>query len=397
MGKGKPKRVILYTGKGGVGKTTIAAATAIRCADLGYRTLVMSTDTAHSLGDSLESPIGNEVVQVGENLWAQEVDSLYQLEKYWGVLKAYLSTLLASQGIDEITSEELANLPGMEEVSSLLQLNHLAREGDYDIIVVDCAPTGETMQLLGFPDMARWWLEKLFPIGRAATRVVRPVVQPLIRLPLPTDDVFTAAQNLLQSVEEMKEILADTSMTSIRLVLNLERMVIKESQRAYTYFNLFGYCTDAVILNKVLPEGAADGFWEQWTATQGRYAQMVEEAFSPLPILRVPLFSQEIVGVKLLRQVADHLFGDDDPARMYYRGTPQKVTKQGNRYILTLSLPFVGKEEVELLQTGHELIVRVGTYKRSIFLPATLAGLDARDARLEDGKLNIVFSPRPRT
>ncbi|MDR5694191.1 MAG: ArsA family ATPase [Armatimonadota bacterium] len=390
------KRVILYTGKGGVGKTTVAAATAIRCADLGYRTLVMSTDTAHSLGDSLESPIGNEVVKVGENLWAQEVDSLYQLEKYWGVLKAYLSTLLASQGVDEITSEELANLPGMEEISSLLQLSHLAREGNYDVIVVDCAPTGETIQLLGFPDMARWWLEKLFPIGRAATRVVRPVVQPLIRLPLPTDDVFVAAQNLLHAVEEMKEILADTSTTSIRLVLNLEKMVIKESQRAYTYFNLFGYGTDAIIVNKVLPEGTMDGLFGQWSETQRKYAQMIEEAFTPLPILHVPLFPHEVVGVKMLRQVAEHLFGDDDPTRLYYKGTPQKVTKQGNRYILTLSLPFVEKGEVELLQTGHELIVRVGTFKRNIFLPLTLAGLDARDARLEDGKLNIVFSPRSR-
>jgi len=257
-------RILLYTGKGGVGKTTVSAATALALADRGYRTLVMSTDVAHSLSDAFEVSIGREIKKIGDRLWGQEVDPLYQLEKYWGVLREYITSVFRARGLDEVVAEELANLPGMEEIASLMQLVAVAREGKFDVIVVDCAPTGETMQLLSFPEMARWWLEKLFPIQRAVIRVARPVVQPFVDIPLPTDAVLGAVKDLILHVDAMRQVLADEDTTSIRLVLNLEKMVIKETQRAYTYFSLFGYSTDAVIVNRVLPQDVDSELVRAW-------------------------------------------------------------------------------------------------------------------------------------
>lgn len=387
-------RVLLYTGKGGVGKTTVAAATAVRCAERGYRTLVFSTDVAHSLGDALEKEIGPETVQVRPRLFAQEVDSLYQLEKYWGTLRRYMTALLQSRGLEDIVADELANLPGMEEIASLMELAIHVESGKYDVIVIDCAPTGETMQLLGFPDMARWWLDKIFPISRQVARVVRPVVQPLVGVPLPSDEVFLATRDLILQVDGIREILADTEMTSIRLVLNLEKMVIKEAQRAFTYFNLFGYATDLIIVNRVLPKDAGGDYFETWRETEDRYLHVAEEAFSPLPIRQVPFYRQEVVGMKMLAKVASDLFGEDDPASRFYTGVPQKIERQGNAYLLSVTLPFASKEDVEILQSNRDLAVRVGAYKRNIALPSSLAGMQARSARLRGQTLVVTFGRR---
>lgn len=387
-------RVLLFTGKGGVGKTTVAAATAVKAAERGYRTLAMSTDTAHSLGDAFEKDIGNEVVRIGTRLWAQEVDSLRQLEKYWGILKRYMVTLLHSRGLEDVVAEEMANLPGMEEIASLLELRSHIESKQYDVIVIDCAPTGETMQLLSFPDMARWWLNKIFPIQRKVARIIGPVVQPLIDIPLPTDEVFLAARDLILDVEGIKEILADTSTTTIRLVLNPEKMVIKEAQRAFTYFNLFGYATDLIVVNRVLPEAAGSGYFRGWRATQARYLTMVDEAFSPVPIRQVPFYDRETTGLPMLLAVAKDLYGDEDPASRFYTGLPQKIEKRKDEYVMTLHVPFVGKDDVDILQGNGDLTVRIGPYKRNVMLPKSLAGMEARGATLREEWLAITFARR---
>lgn len=390
-------RIILYTGKGGVGKTTVSAATALATAARGYRTLVISTDAAHSLQDALEVSIGREIRRIGSHLWAQDVDALYQLEKYWGVLRKYISSVLRAGGLDDVVADELANLPGMEEIASLMQLTAVARDGRFDVVVVDCAPTGETMQLLSFPEMARWWLEKLFPIQRAVVRMARPVVQPFVEIPLPSDEVFASVKDLILNVDEMRRLLADPATTSIRLVLNLEKMVIKESQRAYTYFSLFGYATDAVIVNRVLPETVDGRFLRFWAEAQRRYRQMVQEAFAPLPILELPLSEQEIVGRRRLLEAARILYGDRDPTARLYKGTPQKVERRGKRYILSLAAPFTERGSVDISQKGDDLVIRIGAYKRNLSLPRTLAGLQATGAHLDGEQLLITFGKEATT
>ncbi len=384
-------RIILYTGKGGVGKTTVSAATALAIAAKGVRTLVISTDTAHSLSDALEVPIGREVRRLGTNLWGQEVDALYQLEKYWGVLRRYISSVLRARGLDDVVADELANLPGMEEIASLMQLTAVSREDRFDVVIVDCAPTGETMQLLSFPEMARWWLEKLFPIHRAVTRVARPVVQPFVDIPLPTDDVFTAVRDLILNVGEMRGLLADPATTSIRLVVNLEKIVIKETQRAYTYFSLFGYATDAVVINRALPQTVDGQFLQTWAQAQRRYREMVHEAFAPLPILELPLGEQEIVGRRRLLDAARILYAGRDPADRLYTGILQTVERKGKRYILSIATPFTERGKVDISQKGDELMVRVGAFKRNLSLPRALAGLQADEARLDGERLLITF------
>ena len=385
-------RIILFTGKGGVGKTTVSAATALAAAARGSRTLVVSTDVAHSLGDALAVEIGRDIRRIGPNLWGQEVDALYQLEKYWGVLRQYISSVLRARGLDDVVADELANLPGMEEIASLMQLTSVARDNRFDVIIVDCAPTGETMQLLSFPEMARWWLEKLFPIQRAVARMARPVVQPFVGIPLPTDDVFTAVKDLILKVDDMRGLLADPEISSIRLVLNLEKMVIKETQRAYTYFSLFGYATDAVIVNRSLPQTVDGRFLSGWVEAQRRYRDMVQEAFAPLPILELPLSENEIVGRRRLLDAARLLYGDRDPATRLFTGVPQKVERKGRRYVLTLAAPFTERGKVDISQKGEDLMVRVGAYKRNLALPRTLAGLQATGAHLDGERLLITFS-----
>jgi len=385
-------RIILFTGKGGVGKTTVSAATALAAAARGSRTLVVSTDVAHSLGDALAVEIGRDIRRIGPNLWGQEVDALYQLEKYWGVLRQYISSVLRARGLDDVVADELANLPGMEEIASLMQLTSVARDNRFDVIIVDCAPTGETMQLLSFPEMARWWLEKLFPIQRAVARMARPVVQPFVGIPLPTDDVFTAVKDLILKVDDMRGLLADPEISSIRLVLNLEKMVIKETQRAYTYFSLFGYATDAVIVNRSLPQTVDGRFLSGWVEAQRRYRDMVQEAFAPLPILELPLSENEIVGRRRLLDAARLLYGDRDPTARLFTGVPQKVERKGKHYVLTLAAPFTERGKVDISQKGDDLMVRVGAFKRNLALPRTLAGLQATGAHLDGERLLITFS-----
>ncbi|OGE21918.1 MAG: arsenic-transporting ATPase, partial [Candidatus Dadabacteria bacterium RBG_19FT_COMBO_40_33] len=275
------KRIILYTGKGGVGKTTVAAATALLAAKKGYKVLVISTDAAHSLGDSFDMELGPEPKEIMPNLFAQEVDVYYSVEKYWGKLTEYLQSLLRWLKVDEILTEEFSILPGMEEVSSFLWVYHHFQDELYDVIIVDSAPTGETLRLLSLPDVARWWIVKVFPIERKVIKVIRPAMKVVTDMPLPEDHTYDAIEELFDKLDSIHNTFSNPEITSIRLVLNLEKMVIKETQRAYTYLNLYGYPVDSVIINRTMPKELEHPFFEEWKKTQLGYREEVEELFSP--------------------------------------------------------------------------------------------------------------------
>lgn len=385
-------RIVLYTGKGGVGKTSVAAATALRAAQLGYRVLAMSTDPAHSLGDCLDVALGAQPRRLARRLWAQEVDVSHEIDVHWGTLQRWVATLLSWRGVSEVQAQEMAVLPGMEELASLIYLVGYYERGEYDLVVVDCAPTGETLRLLSLPDALRWWMERIFPIERALARVMRPVLSRLTDLPLPDDQVYASVEALYSNLDHMHAILSDPATSSVRLVVTPERMVIKEAQRAFTYFNLFGYSTDLVVCNRVIPQAVADAYFATWKEKQEQYLRQVGEAFSPLPILRAPLLEQEVVGLAALERLAEALYGEGDPSKVYYQGWAQEIRSDDGAYVMTLSLPFVSKEQVSLLQTGDELVVRVGSYRRNIILPRALVGLEGRSAKLEGDKLRIRFA-----
>lgn len=388
-------RTILYTGKGGVGKTSVSAATALRCADLGYRTIVLSTDAAHSLADSFDLPIGPEPTGLAPNLWGQEIDVLHQMDKYWGNVQRYLATVFAWRGLDEIIAEELTVFPGMEELASLLQLVHLHDDGDYDVAIVDCAPTGATLQLLSFPEVARWYLDKIFPIERKAMQLTRPLLRAVVNIPIPDDELFDTIAELIMSLDRMHDLLSDPQKSSVRLVLNPEKMVIKEAQRAFTYLNLYNYTTDLVVSNRVIPGAVQDGYFDAWKEIQKKYSQVIEEAFAPLPILTVPLFDREVVGLEMLRRMAASIYGDGDPTRVYYVGQTQRVEKNEHGYTLTIPLPFVAKETVQLTRsTFDELVVHIGNHKRNLLLPHVLLGLEVAGARHQGDELIIRFEEK---
>jgi arsenite-transporting ATPase len=385
-------RVLLYTGKGGVGKTSVSAATAVRCAELGYRTIVISTDSAHSLADSFDVPLGPEPTQVVANLWGQELDVLHEMDRHWGNLREYMASVFTWRGLDDIIAEELTVAPGMEELASLLQVVHLYDTGSYDVIIMDCAPTGATLQLLTMPEVGRWYLEKLFPLQKRAVTMGAPLLRALTDLPLPDEQIFEAIAKLVGHLDRMQQILTDRTQSSARLVLNPEKMVIKEAQRTYTYLSLYGYPTDAVICNRVLPQEAADGYFREWRTIQAHHREVIEEAFAPLPILDVPFFAQEVVGLDMLRQMGGQLFADRDPTDVLYTGQEPRITKTDTGYTLSLPLPFVSTAAIELSRSAaNELIVHIGNHKRLISLPHTLASMDARHARHREGILQVDF------
>lgn len=392
-------RIILYTGKGGVGKTSMSAATAVRCAQLGYRTVVVSTDPAHSLGDSFDVKIGSQLLQLAPNLWGQEIDLLTQMDQYWGRVQGYLNALFSWQGMDSLVAEETAVLPGMEELASLMQITSLADSGKYDVIVIDAAPTGSTLQLLSFPDMARWYIEKIFPFQRKTIQIARPVIRRMTDVPVPDDDVFDSVHELVAYMERTSQLLSDSSISTMRVVLNPEKMVVKEAQRAYTYLNLYGYAVDAVVCNRVFPKQLTDQYFSGWKEAQANNLQLVNECFHPLPILEVPFFSQEVTGMEMITKMAEAVFGEQavrggegDPTQHFYLGKPQEVFQRDGSYVLSIALPLVERSDVNLHRSVFdELVVRIGNWKRNISLPTGLARLDVSAAKYEDDRLNIYF------
>src|SRR3954447_7250317 len=307
-------RTILYTGKGGVGKTSVAAATARRCAESGLRTVVLSTDPAHSLSDSLEAELGSEPTPCGDLLWAQEVQAQEEMERHWEAVQDWLGDILAERGVDRIAAEELTVPPGMDELFSLLQLKRHHDAAEFDAIVVDCAPTGETLRLLSFPDVASWWLEKVFPIERRLMAAARPFARTMLDVSLPSEAVFDDVQRLVRNLVAMNGILRDRSHTSIRLVMNPDRMVIKEAMRTFTYLNLYGYLTDAVVVNRLFPDEVATGYFSAWRGVQQEQMELVRSGFSPVPILTAPYFEQEVLGAEMLERLAGELFDGDGAA-----------------------------------------------------------------------------------
>ncbi len=388
-------RVVLFTGKGGVGKTSVAAATAVRCAAAGYRTVVMSTDPAHSLGDSFDIELGSEATQVAKNLLAHEVSSLHEMQRHWAKLHEYAVEVFSTQGLDEVLADEVANPPGMDEVASLMWIKHYAQRAEHDVLIVDCAPTGETLQLLTFPDAAKWWLDKIYPWSRRAMRVARPVLQPMMNMPLPSDEVYASLKDLLLDLDGMRKVLTDPEITTVRIVLNLEKMVVKEAKRAYTYLSLFGYVTDAVIVNRLLPRDLHDELFQKWQRIHHRYQAEVEQSFSGIPIFNVPLFDREVVGGEMLARMAQAIYGDEDPSRRFATSNPQRIDKEGADYVLALKVPFVDKSAVDLSRHNGDLYVTVGNYRREITLPRVLARRETAGASIEDGELRVRFAPKP--
>ncbi len=384
-------RIILYTGKGGVGKTSVAAATAVRCAELGYRTIVLSTDAAHSLADSFDLPIGKEPVELAPKLWGQEIDVLYQMDKYWGKVQAYFRSILQWRGVDELIADEVSVLPGMEELAALLQIVYLAESGKYDVIIVDCAPTGETLKLLSLPEVARWYLTHIFPMERMAMRLASPFMRSLTDIPMPDDQVFATIKELIQQLDRMHKLLSDTQTSSVRIVLNPEKMVIKESQRTFTYINLYGFACDLIVSNRVLPDSITDEYFTALKQAQARYGQMIVESFAPVPIFKAPLLEQEVVGLKMLQRVARILYAETDPTRVFYQGSPQEIVKNDKGYLLKLNLPFASKADVQLTRAGDELAISVGNFRRNTILPRALATLEVQKAKMDEGKLVVSF------
>lgn len=395
-------RIILYLGKGGVGKTTTAAASAIRCADLGYRTLVVSTDIAHSLADSLDVPLQAQPVEIAPNLFAQEINVVEEVREHWGEMQGYVGTALRKQGMNKAVAEEMAIIPGMEEVVSLLHINKQAREGNFDCVVVDAAPTGETMRLLTMPESFQWYVGRLRGWGDTTLKIATGLLNRII----PDKDLFTGLNNLIAGVKELQTVLTDPTVTSYRIVLNPEKMVLKEGARAVTYLSLFGYPVDAAIVNRILPGVESDGAGNAWVAEpstdtylmhlqeiQARYLGEIERDFYPLPILRSRWHEREMVGLERLRLLAGELFREHDPSQLFFRGQAQSIEEEGDDFVLRLPLPQVELEKVKLTKRGDELFVNIGNFKREMLLPSVLAQRDASGATFVNGVLKIRFPP----
>jgi arsenite/tail-anchored protein-transporting ATPase len=384
-------RIILYTGKGGVGKTSVAAATARAIARSGLRTVVLSTDPAHSLSDSLETELRGEPTPIAPNLWGQEVQAEQEMERNWHAVQDWLGSLLADRGVERIVAEEMTVPPGLDELFSLLQIKRHDESAEFDAIVVDCAPTGETLRLLSFPDVARWWLEKVFPWEKRIVSAARPLAKTFLDVRLPTRDVYADVQRLVLNLIAMNEILRDRERSSVRLVMNPEKMVVKEAQRTFTYLNLYGYLTDAVVVNRVFPADLGEGYFAAWRSVQQEQLALVHEAFTPVPVLEAPFFEQEVVGAAMLDRLGDAVFDSREPGALLYHDLSQELVTENGIAKLVLKLPFAEKGEIELKKVGLELVVRVSGQKRNIMLPSALASYRPRAAKLDEGALTVTF------
>jgi arsenite-transporting ATPase len=389
-------RILLVTGKGGVGKTTVAAATALAAADRGYRTLVSSTDPAHSLADALDVVLGDRPTRVVDNLDGQQIDTQEQLERHWGSIRDQLMNVFDWGGVGGIEAEEFLVFPGMDELFALLDVNEHARSGEYDLLVVDCAPTAETLRLLSLPEVLSWYFERVMPAERRIMRAARPFLTRMTDLPVPDDRVFEAAQTVFEGIEQVKVLLSDPKVTSARLVVNPEKMVIDEARRTYTYLGLFGYGVDGVIVNRVLPESVSDPYFSKWRTIQKGHLETVDSAFAEVTRLRLRLFDDEMVGVDRLREMAAELYGDVDPVADFTAVSPFHLHEEGDEVVIEMDVPFASKEELDVIRRGAELAITLGPYRRSLVLPDSLQRRAVTHASLESGRLRIRFGASTR-
>ncbi|MCQ5375885.1 MAG: ArsA family ATPase [Methanomassiliicoccales archaeon] len=382
--------MIIYTGKGGVGKTSVAAATALRSARRGYRTIVMSTDSAHSLSDSFEIQLSGRIKRIEENLDGIEVDVLYELEHRWKEIQKYLSDFLAAVGVEGVAAKEMAIWPGMDLMSALFYLWDFQRSNAYDVIIIDTAPTADTLRLLSFPEISNWYFDKLYRAFRNLLKIARVTVGKVMKTPLPSEAVLNDIDELKERMRAVREILTNPDITSVRLVVNPEKMVINETKRAFTYLCLYDLTVECLVVNKILPE-CNEVYFRQKLEEQRCYMDLINEAFSPLKILKAEQMPTELVGIKALEALGDMLFGDEDPTAIYSREKPMEIFEENGTETLSLKLPFSTKEQVELYKVEDSLIIEVGAYRRSITLPYSLINSEADRAEFRDGRLLVRF------
>ena len=389
-------RVVLFTGKGGVGKTTCAAATAAHAAAGGARVLVTSTDPAHSLGDAFDAGVGDRPTPVADGIDAQQIDAQTRLEEHWRDIRDYLVQLLAWGGLGEVQAQELVLVPGFDELFALLDLQDQVDRGAYDLVVVDCAPTAETLRLLALPDALQWYADKLVSPGRRVARAVRPLATRVGGVPVPEDGVFGAVERLQGRLAAVHAVLQDRDRSSVRLVVNPERLVVNEAMRMATSLSLFGYGVDAVVANRILPDEVHDPYLARWKQRHAEHLATIHAGFAPTPVLTAPLFADELVGMAGLGELGAALYADLDPTAVLHRGQPLRVdpTSDGG-YVLVMPLPFATRDDLDLHRRASELHVRVGAMKRTVPLPAVLRTADVAGARLGDGQLEVRFTPTP--
>jgi arsenite-transporting ATPase len=390
-------RIIMFAGKGGVGKTSIASATGIRAAEAGQRTLIMSLDMAHSLSDifalgrGLTEKNKGMPVKIEDRLWIQELDIQEEIERNWGEVYKYIASIFNTTGFDEILAEELAILPGMEEVSSLLYINRYVQEDDFQVIILDCAPTGESLRFISIPTTLEWYIRKIFKVERRVVSYIRPVARRFYDVPLPEDDYFKALENLFLRLDGIDKILTDSTITTVRLVTNPERIVLKETQRSFMYFYLYKMCIDAIVMNRILPGNLEETYFDDWKKSQRRYLKLAEEYFNPVPIFPVNLFQNELVGREDLRKLGADIYGEHNPTQHFYTEQPYEFHQKDGQFLIRIRLPFLTKEEVELNRLPEEIVVRIGGFKRHILLPRYVNAYKRVRAKMDGNRLTIIF------
>ena len=385
-------RIILYNGKGGVGKTSVAAATALRCAKMGYRTMIMSVDTAHSLGDSFDVKLSSEVVTVKENLDALELNIIHEMRTKWPDIRDYISAFMMAQGAEDISAEEMAIMPGMEMVAALFYVLQFRDSGEYDVVIIDTAPTGETLRLLSFPDVSNWYIDRIFGVMKRMVSLARATVGKMMELPLPSKEVMDSIGEIKDKMEAVKKLLEDPEDTTIRLVLNPERMPINETMRSYTYLCLYNKTVECIIVNKVLPDDVDGRFMAKKLEEQKVYMEMIHEAFDPLKIMYAHQMQTELRGMDGLEKMADMIFGDSDPAETYAKTSPMHFDTEDGIDMLFIKMPFVEKDDIELFRgNNNTIIIKVGDQKRTVSLPLTLSDAEMLGAEFGDDGLVIRF------
>jgi arsenite/tail-anchored protein-transporting ATPase len=386
-------RILLFTGKGGVGKSTLAAATACAAAAAGHRTLVLSTDAAHSLADALDVPASTEPTEAAPGLWVQHVDAQERFERSWRDIQGYLLSVLDAAGVDPVTAEELTVIPGAEEVLALLEVRARARSGEWDVLVVDCAPTAETLRLLALPEALGWYMDRVHPAQRRVVKALKPVLTRAAGVPMPGDLFFDGIERLHAELDDVRALLAGPD-ASVRLVLTPESVVLAEARRAYTLLSLFGYSVDAAIVNRVFPDGGADEWRSTWVAAQRAVLVDAADSFAGLDLRTSVYRDVEPVGHEELLDLAAAVYGDVDPLASGHERAAMDVRQQGDGVVMALPLPLASRDDVRLARKGDELVVSVGSYRRLLTLPAGLARHRVSGARVHDGQLQVRFTER---